>query len=141
MKRLTLILFALLSFQPFVARSQETKTGQIPLHALSLKTIKKSKSGDILVAGWVCDAIASYEKLFLMKCNSQGDVLWLKTYPYEAGGPSSRLALRELVDGQWIIALRFRPGLGGKDFIMKIDQEGKEVWAEYRRYGEAREAF
>ena len=136
MKRLTIILFALLSFQPFVARSQETTTGQIPLHALNLKTIKKSKSGDILVAGWVCDAIASYKELFVMKCDSLGDVLWLRTYPYEAGDHSSRLALRELVDGQWIIALRFRPGLEGKEFVMKIDQEGKEVWAEYWHYWE-----
>ncbi len=80
-------------------------------------------NGDIVTAGATGDAGA--EKVWVQRLNSQGEVLWSKTFE-ETDNVIAR-DVQRMTDGNLLVA--YNIGLSGKGKWMKISENGDLLWA------------
>ena len=108
----------------------------LPFQTMNLEAIEQTNNGNFLAGGWVFDTQAAHSKLFLIKFNSQGDTLWTKIYTHKPGQNADRVGMRELKNGDWIVASRFleKSGSPHQVFLMRTDSEGNEIWSDHLQY-------
>jgi len=106
-------------------------------------SIKNTLDGGYVVAGWTYSFSAVSCDFWVLKLDSNGDVIWQKT----CGGVSIDWAfsVRQISDGGYILAGTTQSfGSGGNDiWIIKMDTSGNTVWqktygTEYAMYSETR---
>ena len=108
----------------------------LPFQTMYLEAVEPTSSGHFLAGGWVYDTQAGHGKLFLLKFNGQGDTLWTKIYTHKPGQNADRVGMKELENGDWIVASRFleKAGSPHQVFIMRTDSEGNEIWSDHLQY-------
>ena len=92
------------------------------------RSIQQTSDGGYIVSGSTSSFGAGIYDVWILKLNSNGDVVWQKTY----GGSSSEFALsaQQISDGGYIIAAyTLSYGAGGVDIlILKLDANGEVIW-------------
>jgi len=87
-------------------------------------SIQQTSDGGYIVAGWSFPYSAGWEDVYILKLDSDGNLIWQKTF----GGSNSDGAyyIQQTSDGGYIVAGRTRSfGAGGSDvYILKLDADG-----------------
>ncbi|MBT9145197.1 MAG: hypothetical protein DDT42_01067 [candidate division WS2 bacterium] len=91
-------------------------------------SIQQTQDGGYIVAGYT-SPLGSGGDIYLLKLDSQGKVIWEKTY----GGEADEWAysIQQTLDGGYIVAgfkfIYF--GVSKKDvYLLKLDSQGKVIW-------------
>ena len=92
-------------------------------------TVQETSDGGFIIAGRTRSFGAGQRDVYLIKCDSQGDTLWTKTFGDNAWDEA--LSVRETSDGGFIIAGTTRSfGAGQRDvYLIKTDSSGNSLWA------------
>lgn len=95
--------------------------------------VTQTPDNGFMVCGTTHDAGQGDADIFLLKTNSNGDILWAKTY----GGVKTELAksMKKLPGGGYIITgATSSMGAGSYDaFLLKTDEQGHQLW--FKTYG------
>jgi len=96
-------------------------------------SVKQTSDGGYIVAGYSSSFGAGGYDVYLVKTNSGGDTLWIRTY----GGINDDrgYSVQQTADGGYIVAGFTKSfGAGGSDvYLIKIDANGDLLWA--KTYG------
>jgi uncharacterized delta-60 repeat protein len=91
-------------------------------------SVQQTSDGGYIVAGQTLSFGAGYSNFWVLKLNSNGAVVWQKTY----GGPGERRAcsIRQTSDGGYIVAGPTESfGAGDYDFwVLKLNGDGSVAW-------------
>ena len=94
---------------------------------------QQTSDGGYIVAGYTNSFGAGNSDLFLIKVNSSGNIIWVKTY----GGinDDNASSVQQTSDGGYIVAgSTYSFGAGDRDFfLIKVNSSGNIIWA--KTYG------
>ena len=92
----------------------------------------QTNDNSFLIAGTTQSFYGSPYEIYLIKCDSNGNRIWRKTYSYSDNQYTSSIIS---VSGNYFIVgtTKETTGVTSDIFLLKIDAEGKEVW--YKQYG------
>ncbi|MBK7571908.1 MAG: T9SS type A sorting domain-containing protein [Bacteroidetes bacterium] len=120
MKKITLLLFvSALSFTKVNAQITFVKTYTTPGSVSDGFSIVEDIAGGYLFTGMSQDTITYTGTAFLAKCDSLGDIDWVKSYDTSIIYPT----MKRFVNGDLL--------LGGGQYIMKLDNSGNVLWARH----------
>jgi len=104
------------------------------------RSIEETSDGGFIVGGYSFSEESSMYKTWLLKLNSDGNVLWEKNYGGSSWEECRSIAVTS--DGGYILAGFSRPddGYGRQDYwVLKLDSEGNIEWEQ--NYGGSRDDF
>lgn len=93
-------------------------------------SIEETTDGNYIIVG-VTESGAGYDKVWLIKIDNEGDILWDETY-----GETSQdraYSVQQTTDGGYILAGDCNKGNGMDAMLIKTDENGQEQWV--KTYG------
>jgi len=91
-------------------------------------SVQQTSDDGYIVAGWTWPSGTAYADAYLIKTNSRGDTLWIKTYG--GSGYDDASSVRQTLEGGYIIAgstSSFGP-LPEDVYLIKADHRGDTLW-------------
>ena len=85
--------------------------------------VTQTSDGGYAITGTTQSFGSGGENIFLLKTDSQGNQLWLKTYASGSG-----FSVIQTTDGGYAIAGRIYSSVGPAGYLVKTDSQGNQLW-------------